>query len=259
MRDRIELVITELADQLVWPVDSARVDRSVIDHLGDRSHRRSPTRRRKLAYTLAAVSIFSIVVYLVPPARQAIANLFGAAGIQITFGDPAFERAIGDLELGREVEIGAIDDAAGFDVVAPAGSDPGPAGGVFVGENGEVNMAWEGTLELPAAGDTGIGLILTQREERSDAYQGVKTVSPETEVEAVLVDGAQGFWIEGTPHTLVLVDETGVEREETRRLAANVLLWAKDGISYRLETTGDLASALAIAESLSPIADGFLG
>jgi hypothetical protein len=110
-------------------------------------------------------------------------------------------------------------------------------------------------LGLPAAGDTGIGLILTQREERSDAYQGVKTVSPETEVEAVFVDGVHGFWIEGTPHTLVLVDETGMEREETRRLAANVLLWAKDGISYRLETTGDLALALAIAESLSPISD----
>jgi hypothetical protein len=255
MRDRFESVIADLADQVVWPVDSATVDQSVMHHLSRRRARRSPTAGRKLAYTLAAVSTFAIVVYLVPPARQAVANLFGAAGIHITIGDPAFERAIGDLGLGREVAIGDIDDAVGFDVVGPVGSDPGPPDGVFVGENGEVNMAWEGTLELPAAGDTGIGLLLTQREERSDAYEGVKTVAPETDVATVLVDGEQGFWIEGAQHTLVLVDETGVEREETGRLAANVLLWTKDGISFRLETTGDLASALAIAESLSPLAD----
>jgi hypothetical protein len=252
MSDRLESMLSDLADTLVWPVDSTSVEQSVLDNLGGRQARR-PERRRKLTYALAAVFLLSIIVYIVPPARQAVANLFGAAGIHITFGDPTFERAVGDLELGTEFTLGEIDDAAGFDVVAPAGSDPGPPDGVFVGENSEVNMAWEGTPELPAAGDTGIGLLLTQGLERSGEYRGVKAVSPETDVESVLVDGAQGLWIEGAHHALVLVDETGVERHETRRLAANVLLWALDGISYRLETTGDLASAIAIAESLSPV------
>lgn len=255
MRDQIDVAITEIADQLVWPVDSVKVDQSVIGHLRDRSRDRSPARSRKLVYTLAAISIFSIVVFLVPPARQAVANLFGAAGIHITLGDPDFERATGDLQLGREVVIGDIDNAAGFDVVAPVGSDPGVPDGVFVGEEGEVTMAWKGTLELPGAGDTGISLLFTQREETSGEYEGVKVVPSETDVEAVSVEGAPGFWIEGAAHTLVLVDETGLEREETRRLAANVLLWSSEGISYRLETTGDLASALAIAESLGPVSD----
>lgn len=255
MRDQIDVVMTELADQLVWPVDSVKIDQSVVVHLRDRSHRRSPARSRKLVYALAAISIFSIVVILVPPARQAVANLFGAAGIQITLGDPDFERAIGDLQLGREIAIGDIDNAADFDVVAPVGSEPGAPDGVFVGEEGEVTMAWEGTPGLPGAGDTGISLLFTQREETSGDYEGVKVVPPETDVEAVSVEGALGFWIEGTAHTLVLVDETGLEREETRRLAANVLLWASEGVSYRLETTGNLASALAIAESLRPLTD----
>lgn len=255
MRDQIDVTITELADQLVWPVDSVRVDQSVVDHLRDRSRDRSPARSRKLAYTLAAISVISIVVFLVPPARQAVANLFGAAGIHITLGDPDFERAIGDLRLGSEVAIDDIDTAAGFDVVAPVGSDPGPPDRVFVGEKGEVTMAWEGTPELPAAGDTGISLLFTQREETSAEYEGVKVVPLETDVEQVSVEGALGFWIEGTAHTLVLVDETGLERAETKRLAANVLLWASEGVSYRLETTGDLASALAIAESLRPLTD----
>jgi hypothetical protein len=250
MSDRFESMIADLADSVVWPVDSTSVEQSVLDNLVDRQVR--PERRRKLTYALVAIILISLIVYVVPPARQAVANLFGAAGIQITFGDTPFDEAVGDLGLGAEVAISDIDDA-GFEVLAPVGSDPGPPDGVFVGENGEVNMVWEARSQLPAAGGTRIGLLLTQREERSGTYQGVKTVSPETDVEAVLVNGAQGFWIEGALHTLVLVDETGLEREETRRLAANVLLWAREGISYRLETTGDLASALAIAESLSPV------
>jgi hypothetical protein len=251
MSDRFESMIADLADSVVWPVDSTSVEQSVLDNLVDRQVRR-PERRRKLTYALVAIILISLIVYMVPPARQAVANLFGAAGIQITFGDTPFDEAVGDLGLGAEVAISDIDDA-GFEVLAPVGSDPGPPDGVFVGENGEVNMVWEARSQLPAAGGTRIGLLLTQREERSGTYQGVKTVSPETDVEAVLVNGAQGFWIEGALHTLLLVDETGVETEETRRLAANVLLWAREGVSYRLETTGNLASALAIAESLSPV------
>jgi hypothetical protein len=250
MSDRFESMIADLADSVVWPVDSTSVEQSVLDNLVDRQVR--PERRRKLTYALVAIILISLIVYVVPPARQAVANLFGAAGIQITFGDTPFDEAVGDLGLGAEVAISDIDDA-GFEVLAPVGSDPGPPDGVFVGENGEVNMVWEARSQLPAAGGTRIGLLLTQREERSGTYQGVKTVSPETDVEAVLVNGAQGFWIEGALHTLVLVDETGLETEETRRIAANVLLWARDGISYRLETTGDLASALAITASLSPV------
>lgn len=252
MSDRLESMLSDLVDGLVWPVDSTSVEQSVLDNLGSRQTRR-PERRRKLTYALAAVFLISVIVYLVPPARQAVANLFGAAGIQITFGDSPFDDVVADLGLGTEVAIGDIDDAADFEVLAPMGSDPGQPDRVYVGENGEVNMAWEARSQLPAAGNTGIGLLLTQGLEGSGEYRGVKTVAPETDVESVLVDGAQGFWIEGTPHALVLVDETGVEREETRRLAANVLLWARDGISYRLETTGDLASAIAIAESLSPV------
>jgi hypothetical protein len=250
MSDRLESMIADIADSVVWPVDSTSVEQSVLDNLVDRQVR--PERRRKLTYALVAIILISLIVYVVPPARQAVANLFGAAGIQITFGDTPFDEAVGDLGLGAEVAISDIDDA-GFEVLAPVGSDPGPPDGVFVGENGEVNMVWEARSQLPAAGGTRIGLLLTQREERSGTYQGVKTVSPETDVEAVLVNGAQGFWIEGALHTLLLVDETGVETEETRRLAANVLLWAREGVSYRLETTGNLASALAIAESLSPV------
>jgi hypothetical protein len=38
--------------------------------------------------------------------------------------------------------------------------------------------------------------------------------------------------------------------EETTRLAANALLWEANGVNHRLETTGDLESALAIVETL---------
>lgn len=57
------------------------------------------------------------------------------------------------------------------------------------------------TSETAIAAAATASVVFTQREERSGEYQGVKVVSPETEVDAVLVDGTRGFWIEGTQAT----------------------------------------------------------
>ncbi len=249
MSHELDLVLDEIAAELVWPVDSVSVESSVLERL--RIAR--PIRARhstRLAYALIALLVVSIIIYLTPPARQAVANIFGAAGIHITIGGGPVDQAAVDLGLGTAISIDDLPGAMDFEPLIPAGSRLGPPDGVFVGGGGaEVNMAWEAKLEIPAAGGTGIGVLLTQSDVGLNGLEGVKTVPQASLVEAVLVDGVQGFWIEGA-HTIVWVDDAGRELDETRRLAANVLLWSKDGVNLRLETTADLATALDLAESL---------
>ena len=59
-----------------------------------------------------------------------------------------------------------------------------------------------------------------------------------------------GYWISGAPHELIFVDEAGQPVFDTRRIVGNALLWARDGVTYRLESGLDRAAAIALAGTL---------
>jgi hypothetical protein len=83
-----------------------------------------------------------------------------------------------------------------------------------------------------------------------------KHLGPGTTLETVTVGDVPGYWIAGGPHELLYLDPDGEPRPDTTRLAANTLLWAEDGVTFRLESPLDRAAAVALAEHLSPIASG---
>ena len=69
------------------------------------------------------------------------------------------------------------------------------------------------------------------------------------------VSGQRALWFTGAPHILVTLDENGNPVLGTERPAnANTLAWEtgtiENGMTYRLETTLDLAETLRFAESL---------
>jgi len=80
----------------------------------------------------------------------------------------------------------------------------------------------------------------------ADAF--TKIIEPGTKVEPVTVDGARGYWIAGRPHA-IFYRSGGDTSVEELRLAGNVLIWEHDGLTFRLETTADRATALRIAAS----------
>jgi hypothetical protein len=63
------------------------------------------------------------------------------------------------------------------------------------------------------------------------------------------VRGAPGLWLEGA-HAVVFRDAQGIVRDEELRLAGNVLLWERDGITYRLEGQIERDDAVRLAEAL---------
>ena len=65
----------------------------------------------------------------------------------------------------------------------------------------------------------------------------------------ISVNGGPGYWIEGEPHLFFYRDRSGNVRDETIRLAGNVLLWEQGELTLRLEGDLRLPQALRIAKS----------
>lgn len=249
---RLEVMLTSLGNAIDWPEPPPHFATRVADRIISEPRAALHNVWRRLAIALAAVVVISGAMVFSPPARQAVADLFGAAGIRIGFTSDPAPTVGGDLSLGQPISLDDIGQIGDFDVRIPANVEAGPPDGIYLGGEGEVTMVWGGTQTLPAAGDTDVGLLLTQRaaDDRNDF--GVKNIGPETGVQVLRVEDQPALWIEGSPHTLTLLDADGNSVVETTRLAANVLLWEAHGVNHRLETTGDLASALAIVNKLEP-------
>ena len=93
-----------------------------------------------------------------------------------------------------------------------------------------------------------LGLLLTEFPGSSPT--AAKFVAPGTRVDFVTVNGEQGEWVTGKPHHFGNVDDQGVFRKESIRLAGNVLLWERHGLVLRLESAVPEAATLRIAASV---------
>jgi hypothetical protein len=209
--------------------------------------------RPVMAGTFVLALLLAVTLSVSVTARRAVADFLGVVGIRITFGDeprvtPSPEA---ELELGRRVDVAAASRRAGFDVLVPA--DPSIEGlrpAVYydpaIGESGMVSLVY------PADATTAseARLLVTQFVGSVDDAFFKKLAVPGGEVSAVPVGSEAGYWISGEPHLIYYMDETFDTREETVRLAGNVLLWDRDGVTYRVEGARSRGEALRIAQSL---------
>ena len=200
--------------------------------------RRRPLRR---AVLLAAVVVLAV-------AGAAVAARFVLRGVFIAPGPTPPPAPIGEsLGLGRSVTLAEARAEVTFPVRLP--SALGAPDGVFVGA-GRVTAVFDPGDRLPRDPRTGFGALLTQfRADLDEDLIVAKLPQTGTVVERVTVDDAPGFWLEGEPHAVYYVDEEGEVIEDTVRLAGNVLLWERGGVTYRLEADLSRDEAVAIASS----------
>jgi hypothetical protein len=129
-------------------------------------------------------------------------------------------------------------DAVAFPVLAPAAL--GPPDGVEVADDGRtVSMTW--TVD---------GSVV--RLDQFDGTLDFTMAKQSREVQYAAVGSADALWFE-EPHEVVLLDPDGEQRTETARLAGHTLIWPDGATTLRLEGELDLAEAVAIAESASPV------
>lgn len=252
-KTQLESMLTSLGNSIDWPTPSPHLSARVIARIESEEPPAPRTVWRRPALAAIAVLVVTLVFVFSPSARQAVADLLSAAGIRISVTSEQTPTAGAELNLGQLVELDEVGDRIDFQLRVPGGEDPGVPEAVYLSDSGHVTLVWDGTPSLPAAGDTGIGLLLTQYAGNGAQEVAEKTIGPETGVQRLTVEGQPALWIEGAAHTFTLLDTEGNPIEETTRLAANVLLWEAGGVNHRLETLGDLPSSLAIVETLEPL------
>jgi hypothetical protein len=198
--------------------------------------------RRAVAVALAAVVIGVATAFAVPGARSAILHWFHLRGVTVERVETlpsAVERSQA-AGLGRPVSRAEAERELGFRLVLP------PLAG---GEPRQVYVL-DGALASVIVRDHGRPLLLSQFQATTFGLLK-KLVGSHAVVEPVQVNGSDGLWIEGPPHTLTYLDRQGEFRERTVRIRGNVLLWTRGDLTLRLEGQRlSKADALRIAREL---------
>jgi hypothetical protein len=196
------------------------------------------SRRRALVLVMVGIAA---VLALAFAARLTL----GAAEIRLRQETTPSGAPLGPTGLGSPVPVPQIEDAVRFDVRVPAGSAPDEAY-VFRTNSGRpaALLAWNAGDDQTALPGTPWRMMLIQV--RGDERTLVKDVGAPEDSLMVGVDGRDAFWID-SPHELIVLTAEGAE---TFLIRANVLIWAEDGVTYRLETTLDLTEAIALAETV---------
>jgi hypothetical protein len=236
----LERALVDLGRQLEVPPSPDLVSDLRAQLVSGRQH--AP--RRRLALAVAFVVLAGLAATLaVPAARSALFRVLHIGGEEIQLVDQLPEvEAQPDLGyvLGQRVSIARARHEAGFDLRELAETPDR----VYLGEHGTVWFLY-GSPER-------VHLLVAQTELESldRAFILKKLVPSSTEVRSVSVEGARGYFLSGGDHIVLYVDEHGREIAESARLARNVLVWSRGGLSYRLEGDFTQDRALEIARSL---------
>lgn len=231
---------------------------------------------RRPAALAAAVALLLIAgILLIPATRETVAGWLGVPGIQIQFTDDddptptvvATPQPNLGLLLGDPVTLDEARQQVDFAIALPDVPGLGLPDEIYVrlrpGAD-QVIFLYGARPGFPAAAETGIGLLLIQFEAPDDAFWGVKQISGSNDVRPVDVNGEDALWIGGSHLLMIAPDPDPISRlqptpgptDPIARRSANVLLWADDGITYRIESTLSRQDSIALAESVTLLERG---
>jgi hypothetical protein len=157
------------------------------------------------------------------------------------------------LELGRLVTLDEAQAAVDWTVAQPSLDGLRAPAEIWLDGSGHtalVSFVWGAGTDRPAVPGSNVGLLLTQFRGSVRGDRLEKTLGPSSRVVPVIVDRERGFWIEGALHTVSYAVEGDGPGQDRVRLAGNVLIWTRDGLTLRLETAADKARALEVAASV---------
>jgi hypothetical protein len=153
------------------------------------------------------------------------------------------------IGLGTALPLAEVERLAGFAVLMPTNPDLGPPDATYI-DNERVTLVWTSRAGLPDTEEPGIGLVLSEfRGQMFDGYFQ-KILGSGTVLTQATVDGSNGFWLSGAPHFFMYVDPAGKIVNDDRRIVGDTLIWTKEELTFRLETSLGKTEAIRIAESL---------
>lgn len=212
-------------------------------------------RRPTLGVAVSVAALVVVTVLVVPAPRHAIARWFGIGAVEITRTDAPPTTAATDLRemlgVGTPTPVTEALSQAPFSIELPASLGPPAAAFVDQPVEGAVTLVWAPADGYPEVDESGVGVLLTGLAGGVDRALLQKQVGLGVAIDTARVDGAPAYWLHGALHELYVLDADGDVVLDASRLAANTLLWENGGVTFRLESTLDRASALALAEALN--------
>jgi hypothetical protein len=192
-------------------------------------------RPRRLWPVLALAAVAAVGALLaIPQTRGAIFDFLHIGGVEVRRVDTQPQARSRVTYLGREVGYGNAQAMVDFPLAVPDEQFTAYYDGSVAG--GMVNIAFNGLVLSQWKGDQ---LTFAQ-----------KQVGPGSRVESLSVSGVPGLWITGARHEIVYRNARGQVIPKSRRLVGNVLIWDRNGITYRLEGAKSSAAALAVVRNL---------
>ncbi len=265
----LEQSLTELAERMEIPGGEWLVD-DVVRRIAEPAVR--PPRRRSLRLAGAMVVALVVVAIALPGPRHAVARWLGFDSVHIepaitvptttTSAAPSTtvlaSAATTSVTTTPEPALGLGEIVSIEDAMARTGlPDPTPS---LLGtplsihvveppDSGQIVVVYAPSDLLPESDITGAGALVSVIPANIEEGFFQKTLGATTTVTSVEVDGAPGYWLEGSPHQLLFEFGDNV-LPDTLRLATNTLLWQRGDNVYRLEADIDLDTALRIAGSV---------
>ena len=227
------------SDALTIEVDTTFVD-AVIRRVRSLPSPRARRRRRVLRRGLAALTAMFLVV--VPGPRQAFARWLGIGSVRITNGQvpSGLPPAIRELNLGEPAT-----PKAGVAIMKhPIWK---PQRGVPLGIWIEPNRPMVNSVYRVDGHD----VLISELPGPSDVYVLKKTAAQGSPIDFLQVRGETAAWISGHPHEIAMIGPSGLETVAVR-LAGNVLIWADQTRTIRIEGLENREDATALLESLGP-------
>ena len=206
--------------------------------LPERGRARRP--RWVLAVALALVAAVAATL-AVPQSRSAFLRVLHLGGEEIHFVEklpPVPPHVDLEVALGRRTTLAEARRQANFPLRVP----DDPPDRVYVGEEHSVTLLY-GTPERVRA-------LITESRGMVNEKFFAKSIGPGTRIEYLTVNGGDGGFISGAPHSVVQIGPDGYPRDYSLRLARNVLLWSVGTVAYRIEGGFTKQQALKLAAQL---------
>ncbi len=241
----LERALTELAEHLDV-ADSENSAAALTRRLTGLEPDRRRSRVRALLAAAAVISVVSAGVTAVAPARHAVAGWLGIGAVEIrrnaepvvhpsstTKPAPTSSTSAPIIPL----DLHGAQRAVKFEIVTPRGESPP----LLVAVDRHVP---DGLVVLTYSHFTLVE-IATDKTQPAPLGKLVGNAA----VLQVKVHGHDGMWI-AAPHSIAYIDRSGRFEYDTVRRSGPVLLWERDGVTYRVEGPHTLDEAMSIAESI---------
>ena len=234
--------LRELADHVAWP--TGEVAAVVTARLRQGAEPVGARRQRSRLAPIAIAAAIAVVADIVAQERDRPVTTAHRTKTVTTAPEPDF---------GAVVSLAAARQAVGINVLVPtlAGlTRPDEVRVAHPPTTGEVALVYRSRSKLPSTNAADIGMVIAMFKGRLASGAFAKFLGPGTSVEPTTVQGVPGYWIEGAPHGFAFVDADGNIQTQTFRLAGNVLLWERNGLTLRIESQLPRAQAVRVAESM---------